>query len=309
MKYATRVNSFLRVNDDLNDALKEIGGIDGIDFVDLNYPEHFQRYSVDEVITMMAESGLSCNAINLRFRNEFLNGEFGNPDPAVSQKAVQLCREATDVCKQVGGRQIIIWLGFDGFDYSFQMNYETIWDQVAQAFRDVCDYTDLPVSIEYKPYEERVHCLIDSFGTTMLMVNTIKRPNLGVTLDFCHMLMKKENPAFATAWLLANQKLFNMHLNDGEGSTDDGLMVGTVHLWKTVEVFYYLKKYDFQGAVYFDTFPKREAARAECEANIAMCRRIEAMIDQYGLDRIGRLIDQNDAVAVSGMFAEMLTQA
>ena len=48
---------------------------------------------------------------------------------------------------------------------------------------------------------------------------------------------------------------------------------------KTVEVMYYLKKYDFQGVIYFDTFPKREKAVEECEANIKMCRRIEQLID------------------------------
>ncbi|NDL67326.1 sugar phosphate isomerase/epimerase family protein [Anaerotalea alkaliphila] len=308
MKYATRVNSFLRINKDLKKAIGDIGKIDGIECIDLNYPEHFQTYSVEEVKGFLEVNGLSCNAINLRFRDEFLNGEFGNTQIEVSEKAIELCKEAADVCKAMEGDQIIIWLGFDGFDYSFQIDYVKVWEQVVRAFRQVCDYTQLPVSIEYKPYEERVHCLIDSFGTTMMMVEEVKRDNLGVTLDFCHMLMKKENPAFATAWLLERNKLFNMHLNDGEGSTDDGLMVGTVNLWKTLEVFYYLKKYDFKGAVYFDTFPKREAADSECEANIAMCRRIENMIDTYGLEKIGRIVEKNDAVSVSNMFVAMLNQ-
>ena len=95
-----------------------------------------------------------------------------------------------------------------------------------KAFRDVCDYSKVPVSIEYKPYEERVHAFIDSFGTAVSILHDVDRENLGVTLDFCHMLMKKENPAFAAAWLLERGKLYNIHLNDGEGSTDDGLMVG-----------------------------------------------------------------------------------
>ncbi len=306
MKYATRVNSFLRTNKDLKTAIIQIGQIDGIDCIDLNYPEHFQNYSIEEVRNILAENELSCNAINLRFRDEFLNGEFGNNDVEVSQKAIQLCKEAADVCRELEGDQMIIWLGFDGFDYSFQIDYIKVWAQVVRAFQTVCDYSQLPVSIEYKPYEERVHCLIDSFGTTMLMVQDIGRDNLGVTLDFCHMLMKKENPAFATAWLLERNKLYNMHLNDGEGSTDDGLMVGTVNLWKTVEVFYYLKKYDFNGAIYFDTFPKREAAQEECASNIAMCRRIEKMIDVYGMDRIGHVVEKNDAVSVNAMLLAML---
>ena len=58
--------------------------------------------------------------------------------------------------------------------------------------------------------------MIDSFGTTMYMLQAVNKKNLGVTLDFCHMLMKSENPAFAAALLLEKGLLYNVHLNDGE---------------------------------------------------------------------------------------------
>lgn len=306
MRYATRVNSFMRAEKDIVTALKKISGIDGIDYVDLNYPEHFMQYPAEKLREIMKENELKCNAVNLRFREKFLGGEFGNRDLQVSKDAVALCKEAIRACEELGGRQLIIWLGFDGYDYSFQMNYTDIWNRLVACFREVCDATDLAVSIEYKPYDERVHCFLDSFGTTMLMVKDIDRKNLGVTLDFCHMLMKKENPAFAASWLLSQNKLYNMHLNDGEGSTDDGLMVGTVHFWKTVEIMYYLKKYDFQGVVYFDTFPKREEAVAECESNIKMCRKIESMIEQFGMDRINEVIEDHDGISASRMMVELL---
>ncbi len=306
MKYATRINSFLRTDSNIFHAFQKIGEIDGVDYVDLNYPEHFSHSNVETIKNELEKNGLQCNAINLRFRSEYINGEFGNKDRAISEKAVELCKEAADVCRKLDGRQMIIWLGFDGFDYSFQIDYVSYWNRLVEAFRQVCDDSQVPVSIEYKPYEERVHAFIDSFGTTVSMLQDVNRENLGVTLDFCHMLMKKENPAMAAAWLLERGKLFNVHLNDGEGSTDDGLMVGTVNLWKTVEIMYYLKKYDFQGVIYFDTFPKREPAVEECAANIRMCRKIEKMIDSYGVDRISEVIAQNDGIAVSTMMTDLL---
>lgn len=306
MKYATRINSFLRFDSNLLNAFRSIGSIEGVDYVDLNYPEHFADYDIEVIKAKMEECGLRCNAINLRFRDKYIGGEFGNHEPAISQDAITLCREAADACRKLGGNQMIIWLGFDGFDYSFQIDYVSYWNRIVKAFRDVCDYSKVPVSIEYKPYEERVHAFIDSFGTAVSILHDVDRENLGVTLDFCHMLMKKENPAFAAAWLLERGKLYNIHLNDGEGSTDDGLMVGTVNFWKTVEVMYYLKKYDFQGVIYFDTFPKREKAVEECEANIKMCQRIEQLIDAYGLCRMEKVVEQNDAVAVSSMMVALL---
>lgn len=306
MKYATRINSFLRFDSNLLVALRSIGDIDGVDYIDLNYPEHFADYDIDVIKATMVEHGLGCNAVNLRFRDKFINGEFGSLDETITREAVKLCREAAGICRKLGGNQMIIWLGFDGFDYSFQINYVDYWKRIVKVFQEVCEYSAVPVSIEYKPYEERAHAFIDSFGTTVSILQDVNKENLGVTLDFCHMLMKKENPAFAAAWLLERGKLYNVHLNDGEGSTDDGLMVGTVNFWKTVEIMYYLKKYNFQGVIYFDTFPKREKAAEECEANIRMCCKIEDMIDTYGLDKIGKVIEQNDAVAVSNMMIALL---
>lgn len=40
MRFATRINSFLRDGQSLKAALNEIGSVTGLDFVDLNYPEH-----------------------------------------------------------------------------------------------------------------------------------------------------------------------------------------------------------------------------------------------------------------------------
>lgn len=308
MKYATRINSFLRTGDTLMEVLADIGRIDGVGYVDLNYPEHFKGYEDAEIKFALQENGLHCNAVNLRFREKFLNGEFSNADVNISEAAVALCKEAINACEAIGGSNIIIWLGFDGFDYSFQMDYVKAWKQMVSCFTQVCEYSKLPVSIEYKPYEERSFTVLDSFGATMMMLGDVKRDNLGVTLDFCHMLMKKENPAYAVSWLLERGKLYNMHINDGEGSMDDGLITGTVNLWKTLEVFYYLEKYDFQGVLYFDTFPKREAAVAECEANVAMCNCIQKMLHKYGMERMGEIIRKNDATAVSKMMVELLSQ-
>ena len=55
-------------------------------------------------------------------------------------------------------------------------------------------------------------------------------PNLGVTLDFAHVLYADEQPAFAAALIARHSRLLGVHLNDGYGKRDDGLMVGAVHL-------------------------------------------------------------------------------
>ena len=306
MKYATRINSFLRTGQTLEGALSEIGRVEGVDYVDMNYPEHFAGIPVERVGEVLAANGLRLNAVNLRFRNEFLAGAFDNDDAALQEKAVRLCCEAAAACNQLGGQQCIIWLGFDGFDYSFQKDYVQGWNRLVACFRAVCRAVGCRVSVEYKPYEERAFAMIDSWGTAWKLIHDVNCENFGMTLDFCHMLMKKENPAYAAALLLSENRLFGIHVNDGEGSADDGLIMGSVHPWKTMELFYYLMKYDYQDVIYFDTFPRREDAAAECSLNRRICGAMEKKIAETGLERMARLIGRPDgATAAELMLAWM----
>lgn len=300
MKLATRINSFLRIKDyDLEKTLQDFKQL-GLGYVDLNYPEHISNYEPAAMKELLEKNNLKLNGVALRFRSEFINGELGNSDSKIADAALQLCKDAADYCRAVGGEVVTIWLGFDGFDYSFQINYKRVWDQLVKAYQTICDYApDLQISIEYKPYEERGYAFIDSMGITGMLLNDVNRDNLGVTLDYCHMLMKHENPAFATDIFGSQGKLYGIHLNDGNGVMDDGLMIGTSTPFKTLEMLYYAKKHNYQGVIYFDTFPVIEGASEECERNIEMINYMNQLIDKIGLDNIQKIIDKNDAIAAS----------
>ena len=308
MKLATRINSFIKKDDrTLIDVLDELGAIRGLTHVDLNYPEHFESQDIVEIKDALSRNNLAVNGIALRFREQFVNGELGNSDQILAQNAKQLCLDAVDLTKELGGNQITIWLGYDGFDYSFQIDYAKVWQQVTEAIREVADYDPrILVSIEYKPYEPRTHSLISDIGTTLLLINDIGRENVGVTLDFCHMKMKNENPAYGLALAAERGRLFGVHLNDGYGLTDDGLMVGSVNLVQTLEFIYYLKKYGYSGVIYFDTFPIRECPAAECETNIRLLQRYFSLIDSIGMAKIAEIIDKNDALAAQEILLKCL---
>ena len=207
----------------------------------------------------------------------------------------------------MGGDTVTIWLGFDGFDYSFQIDYTRVWNQLVNAYRTVCDYApDLKISIEYKPYEERSYAFIDSMGIAGMMLAEVDRPNLGVTLDYCHMLMKHENPAMACDIFGGRDKLFGVHLNDGYGVMDDGLMIGTASPMKTLEFIYYLKKHGYDSAIYFDTFPTIEDAEEECAQNIAMIGMLDRALDAVGLDEVQRVIDANSGIEAAKLMRRLL---
>ena len=250
MKLATRINSYFRDGDkNLDRVFAEFQSV-GLTHVDLNYPEHCTGVTAEDMAAKLAAHELQLNGCALRFRNAFLNGDLGNADDALAAEALELCYEACDYCRTAGGNTVTIWLGHDGFDYSFQIAYARVFDQLVAAFQKVCDYApDLKISIEYKPYEERAYAFIDSMGMTGMILNAADRPNLGVTLDYCHMLMKHENPAMAVDLFGHEGKLYGIHLNDGNGRFDDGLMIGTSTPVKTLEFLYYVKKHGYDSAI------------------------------------------------------------
>lgn len=306
MKFAGRMNSFIHKGDkDIFQTIEAYKHVRGITHLEFNYPEHVVGYDLKRLIDTVGE--MRVNGVATRFKNHFVAGEFTNPDSAVSRDAVQLCKEAADACRALGGDILTIWLGFDGFDYPFQINYEAKWNKIIECFQEVADYaSDLKVSIEYKPFEPRAYSMIDGIGLTLLAIDEIGRPNVGTTLDFCHMLMKHESPAFSLALAARRGKLYGLHMNDGYNGMDNGLIFGSVHLAQALEFIYYLKKYNYDGVCFFDSFPFREDAAAEVETNIDTFNRLADLVDRLGLEQIETVINKQDGVAAQRLILEML---
>lgn len=307
MKLATRINSFLKGGKTVVEVLDDLGSISGLTHVDLNFPEHLNTQSLATLKDALARNKLTVNGLALRFRDDFVNGELGNSNQSLSEEAKDLCMEGIRLTKELGGSQVTIWLGYDGFDYAFQLDYAKTWNQVVKAFQEIADFDPtMMISIEYKPYEPRTHALVSDIGTTLLLINEIGRDNVGVTLDFCHMKMKKESPAYGLVLAGERDKLFGVHLNDGYGSTDDGLMLGAANLLQTLEFLYYMQKYGYDGVIYFDTFPVRENPISECRTNIELFERFMALIDAVGLKQIQAIVDKNDAIASQELLLKFL---
>ena len=306
MKYATRLNSFLTKDVDVEAAIRQIVATGCVEYVDLNYPEHFTN-SVPQVGALLDELGLKLNSVAMRFRAGYLHGEYTNRDPEVRRAAIELTKEGIEATAELGCDLVTIWLGFDGYDYAFQKDYREGFDLAIQAFDELAQHrSNVRLSIEYKPYEERAHALISHTGTVLHVLDRVGKENVGATLDFCHMLMAGDQPGFGASLLLSEQKLWGIHLNDGYNRVDDGLMVASVHPWETAELLYYLLRYDYQGVIYFDTFPRREDPSAEVVANVKIVDRLIEKITAYGIDNITDVIQKQDGIKSHELLYDLL---
>ena len=305
MNYAGRFNSFVFKGSTVFDAIEAYKHMDGITHLEFNYPEHFNGYDLEEL--KKAIFPLKVNGLAIRWRKDWLKGDFTNPDPELRRRAIQLAKDGCDVCRKIGGSVVTMWFENDGFEYAFQMDYEKCWRQLVEGIQEVCDYApDLKISIEYKPYEEREFAMVDSTGMTLFLLNEVNRPNIGCTLDFCHMLMKHDMPSYGVALAASRGKLFGLHMNDGYGYKDSGMIFGSVNFSLCAEFIYYLERYNYDGVVFFDTFPIREESKAECQANINAFELIKSKVDRIGVQKISEAVAKDDGITAQSLIHEML---
>lgn len=308
MYFATRVYAFYDHGaKNMDETFTEMNKIPEITHVDLNYPEHFDGLTVQDMADLLKKHNLICNGLSTRFRKEFLRGDFGNANDKIAADALKLALDGVDVCAELNAPYMTIYVENDGFDYCFQVDYARSFEAIVKYTRKVCEYAKtkgVKVSFEYKPYEPRKFMMIDSFGMAMHLLDRTKMDNIGLTLDYCHMLMKKENPATGLAIALEENRIDAIHMNDGWGRNDDGMMVASASPVNTLEFVYYLKRYGFDGMIFFDTFPILEDPVEECKANVKMFKKIWNKIDEIGLDKFDELLKKNNAIPVVNFLAD-----
>jgi xylose isomerase len=282
-RYATRLNAFRRApGDSVAEMIAGAAQVGGLDAADLNYPDHFARHTPPEVTALLSGAGMALNGLAMRYYTEpgFRLGAFTHPDPAIRRKAIDLTKRGIDTGRGMGGRLMTLWLGQDGFDYPLQADYARMLDDTVAALAEVADHDrETMIAVEYKPNEPRAFALLPDMGRTLLALAEVARPNLGVTLDFAHVLYAGEMPAHAATLAHRHSRLLGVHLNDGYGKRDDGLMAGSVHPVETVELFVALDRIGWDGVIYFDTFPDHGGTDPveEARTNIRLTERLRAI--------------------------------
>ena len=287
-RYAARLNAFKRAlppgtDASIREMIAAAGRTGVLDAADLNYPDHFEEQTgTADIGLMLDDAGLKLNGLAMRYYTNpgYAIGAFTNPDQAVRRAAIDETKRGIDAGRELGSRLMTLWMGQDGFDYAFQGDYARMWDDTISAMAEVADHDpDVDIAIEYKPNEPRAFALMPDVGTTLLAVKEVDRPNMGVTLDFAHVLYADEMPAHTAHLIGRHSRLLGVHLNDGYGKRDDGVMAGTVHAVATVELFVELDRIGYEGVIYFDTFPDHSGLDPikETQTNVALVEHLRSV--------------------------------
>ena len=94
------------------------------------------------------------------------------------------------------------------------------------------------------------------------------------------------------------KKLFGVQLNDGYTrlAAEDGLMFGSIHPSLALEIMYQLRRTQFKGHLYFDTFPQRSDPIREAEYNIRRVKAFWAAAASLNEAELKQAADNHDAI-------------
>lgn len=265
---------------------------------------HHRGNETDADLAMLEQTMVEAK-LQLTFLNTWTYGErkwrFGSlsaADTQVRREALERCKQTVDVARRFKAHGVNLWLGQDGFDYAFQVDYRAQWKALVESIKELCDYSEgMPISVEPKPREPRNRSLIDNVQTALLLRLESGCDNLGVTIDTGHVICGGQGLGGSIEAVMRHGCLYNLHSNDNYGLWDDDLIIGSVRLMEHLETFYLIKKYRYEGFISVDIFPYREDAfDAVCES-IRMMRTYDGVIEKLGVEKIDVLIAKGDVPA------------
>lgn len=280
------------------EAIDLAGKVRDLSVVDINYPFFGGEFSNAQIKTALERNKLGVIGITPEiYTREFRKGAFTNPDPGIRQRAHELITEAAGVVRDFGAEYVKLWPGQDGWDYPFQVDHGALWKNSLDGVgRLASENPDLKFVIEYKPREPRVHMSFDSLARTLLGIEKIGLPNVGILLDFGHAIFGGESAADSAQMAIDYGRLFGMDVNDNYRSWDDDLVAGSLHPIELFEFFHVLRKNKWDGVWQLDQFPFREDSVQTADHAIDFLKAVDRGLDALDLNALRKAQDDHDAI-------------
>lgn len=264
--------------------LKQAAKIPHVSGIELVGTWDIRPDNVKEMRQAFQDFGMECVSIipDLFGDKVYSKGSLSSADSAIRKKAVDHVRSMCDAGAELNCQLINLWPGQDGYDYLLCADYEAerawLCDSVAQLAQL---YPSMKFALEYKPKEPRTHSYLARMADSLLLALETGMPNVGVTIDTGHAFVAGE--VVGESIVLAKRagnRLFHMHFNDNHMTTDDDMIVGTVHSVVYLETLYWLDRCGYQGWLSMDQYPYREDAAGAIGESILWLRQFEAALEQ-----------------------------
>jgi L-rhamnose isomerase/sugar isomerase len=194
---------------------------------------------VAQVRSLERSTGIRAGSINPNlFENqEYKFGSLCNPSATVREVAVRHVLDSIEIAKQLGSRDISLWLP-DGSNYPGTQSIRNRIGWLEEALRTAHDQLapTQRLLIEYKPFEPAFyHTDIADWGMSSQLARAAG-PQARVLVDTGHHL-QAQNIEQIVAWLLHTELLGGFHFNDRRYADDD-LTLGSIDPYQIFRIFH-----------------------------------------------------------------------
>jgi xylose isomerase len=285
------------------EAIELAATVKGMKWLDINYPFNSPDETVEDVAAALDRTGLKAIAITPHiYMRQFRMGSFTNPDPAIRQAAIDLCKTGVDIAGHLNASYLKFWPGQDGHDYPFQADFSELWDLQLDGVRAVVESApEQQFAIEYKLKEPRLHMTFSTAARTLLGIEEIGADNLGVVLDMGHSLFAKETPADVLHLINRYGRLTSVEVNDNLREWDDDMIVGSAHPVETLEFLWALRQIDWDKPILLDQFPFREDPAGAADLSIKAIEGMERILDRMDTDALRDAQSRQDSLAAQAL--------
>jgi xylose isomerase len=287
----------------LDEKLALVAEVEGVTGVELKYPRDFATTGesatdadVARVGDLVAAHDLVLSAVNVDTK-AIAHFEYGalsaRSAQARERAATRLC-EGMDVAAEMGAEIVTTCPLAEGYDYAFQIDYTTAWDNFIDTVKAaVAHRGDVTLVLEYQPHEPYSRILLSNVGKMLHVCAEVDAPNFGANLDVGHSFAAGESPAESAALLARKGRLRYIHTNDNTGEGGDWDMIsGAVHFWDWLDLLYTLDRVGYDGWFSGDIEPRGFGPASAYQTNFTMIRRMIALLERAGTDRIAALVAQ-----------------
>jgi L-rhamnose isomerase / sugar isomerase len=204
--------------------------------------------SVESVKAAAARYGVRAGAINPNlFQDQIYKyGSFGNPDPAIRERALGHVSDSIEIARRLGSRDISLWFA-DGSNYPGTANLRRRKTWFDECLRSV--HAKLAPNqrmlVEYKPFEPAFyHTDLADWGMALLAARQAGE-KAKVLVDTGHHY-SSQNIEQIVAWLLAEDMLGAFHFNDRRYADDD-LTLGSIDPYQVFRIFHEIGYFEWES--------------------------------------------------------------
>ncbi len=265
-------------------AVAQVKGAKGVEIV---FPYELQDLEAIKESLKEHDLGVAAVNANIKAEPEFVMGSSSLTSKSIRDRAIQFICGAMDAAAELGADKVTCCPLSDGYDYLFQVDYQEAWNNMVSTFKEAARHrNEIRLFLEYKASEARVHCFLDSAARAICMIHDIDEPNLGMTIDVGHALFVGETPAESLCLAKASEIPYYIHINDNDRKWDWDLIPATRNLWDYLEMFFYLKKFNYEGWVTSDMSPMRLDPVRAFERTIATTEKMIEIANEVDSERL-----------------------